>query len=68
MVNHIVFITMANKFLKKNLDVIVWFYYQIIPSWFGCYQLHISMFSHIFHGFSKKCIVHQLEKCFPNNF
>ena len=26
------------------------------------------MFSHVFHSFSKSCIIHELKKIFKNNF
>ena len=58
------FISMVNKLAEKNCCIIVWFWYQIIPSCFCCSKLYILMFSHIFHGFSKNCVVHQLEKIF----
>ena len=44
--------------------MIVWFWLYIIPSCFGCFKRDISMFSHIFHDFSKNCIIYQLEKIF----
>ena len=52
------------EFSEKNCCMIVWFWYQIIPSCFSCYKLDISMFSHIFYSFYKNCIVHQLESLF----
>ena len=51
-------------FLKYFFCMIVWFWYQIIISWFGYYRLDVCMFSHIFYGFSKNCIVHRQEKIF----
>ena len=52
------------NFQKRNCWMIVWFWYQIIPSCFSCYKFDISMFSHILHTFYKNCFIHLLQKIF----
>ena len=49
-------------FLKQQQQqkMIVWLWYQIIPSYLDCYKLDISILSDVFHGFPKNCVVHQL--------
>ena len=44
--------------------MIIWFWHQIVPSSFCCDKFSISMVFHIFHIFSKNCIIHQLKKIF----
>ena len=56
------FISMANTVSEKSCCLIVWSWYQIITFWFSCYKLDIAIFSHVFYGFLKNCIVYQLEK------
>ena len=46
----------------------MWFWYQIVCSSFCCKEFSKSMFSHIFHSFSKTCVLHQLEKVFLKIF
>ena len=48
--------------------MITWFWHQIVSSSFCCDEFNISMFSHISHGFSKNCIIHQLKRSFSNSF
>ena len=54
--------------LKNFCCRIVWFWYQMISSFFGCYKLDISMSPQFLHSFSKDCIVHQLKKYFSKSF
>ena len=44
--------------------MIICFWHQIVSSCFICDKFNISMFSHIFHSFSKNCIIQQLKKDF----
>ena len=44
--------------------MIIWFWHQIVPSSSCCDKFSISMVFHIFHIFSKNCIIHQLKKIF----
>ena len=44
--------------------MIICFWFQIILSCSCCCNCDISMFSHIFYGFFKKYIIHQLDKYF----
>ena len=55
------------NYLKKICWMIIWFWHKIIPSYFGCYKINISMISYIFHSFYKNSIINQLEKFFFKN-
>ena len=55
------------NYLKKTCWMIIWFWHKIIPSYFGCYKINISMISYIFHSFYKNSIINQLEKFFFKN-
>ena len=55
------------NYLKKICWMIIWFWHKIIPSYFGCYKINISMISYIFHSFYKNSIINQLEKNFFKN-
>ena len=55
------------NYLKKICWMIIWFWHKIIPSYFGCYKINISMISYIFHSFYKNSIINQLEKKFFKN-
>ena len=55
------------NYLKKISWMIIWFWHKIIPSYFGCYKINISMISYIFHSFYKNSIINQLEKFFFKN-
>ena len=57
------FLLLVN-FQKFFCCMIVWFRYELIPSCFSCYNHNISVFSDIFHYFSKNCVIHQLKKIF----
>ena len=51
-------------FCETFCSMIIWFWYSIVSSSFCCQKLNISIFSQIFHIFSKNCIVHQIKKAF----
>ena len=39
-----------------------------VSSSFCCYKFYISMFFHIFHSFSKNCVIHKLKRSFSKLF
>ena len=55
-------ISMSDKFWEKNHFTIIWFWHEIVSSFFCSHKFHVSIFFHIFYSFTQNWIIHQLGK------
>ena len=60
--------SLQTDFCEKLCSMIIWFNIKQIILLTFCDNFNIFIFSHIFHTFSKNCIIDQVKKSFSNSF